>query len=410
MAASLSSLWLKSIKRLTRVPRAKGRQLVKNAITQTVSAFVKTALDAKKRAPTAPTTRRAPVTKVLPSSAVQTHHPDPALKLPGAQRGFLPAGATWQKAYFSSPETAPMGIPRRMAYWLYTPAHAASAAATGQAMPLVVVLHGCQQTATDIAAATRMNVWAERKGFAVLYPQQSASADRHRCWHWYKRGVQRGDGEVAIVAQMIAQVQKFHGFDCSRTYAAGLSAGAALATILALRYPALIAAVGLHSAPVFATSDSALSAYRTMQQGAPHAHSAVASQFLAEHEDFPGMPVMVIHGDGDTVVRRINAQELAQQFLLVNASKLGSAAPARRLHAGSGAGKRRRLGYQTDTWYVKRKPFVVNCMVTGLGHAWSGGDSVTGFTDPRGPNASLMLWNFFAQHQRTAAKNTTLTA
>ena len=410
MAASLSSLWLKSIKRLTRVPRAKGRQLVKSAVTQTVSAFVKTALGAKKRAPTASTTRRAPVTKLLPPSAVQNHQPDPVLKLPRAKRGLLPAGATWQKAYFSLPEKAPMGIPRRMAYWLYLPAHAASAATTSEAMPLVVVLHGCQQTATDIAAATRMNALAERKGFAVLYPQQSSSADRHRCWHWYKRGVQRGDGEVAMVAQMIGQVQQFHGLDRSRIYATGLSAGAALATILALRHPGLIAAVGLHSAPVFATSDSALSAYRTMQQGAPHAHSAVARQFLAERGDFPGMPVMVIHGDDDTVVRRINAQELAQQFLLVNASKLGSAPPTRRLHAGSGAGKKRRLSFQTDTWHAKRKPFVVNCVVNGLGHAWSGGDPVTAFADPYGPNASLMLWQFFQHHQRQPDKHIALAA
>ena len=136
----------------------------------------------------------------------------------------------------------------------------------------------------------------------------------------------------------------------------------------------------------------------------------MARQFLAERGDFPGMPVMVIHGDDDTVVRRINAQELAQQFLLVNASKLGSAAPTRRLNAGSGTGKKRRLSFQTDPWHAKRKPFVVNCVVNGLGHAWSGGDPVTAFADPYGPNASLMLWQFFQHHQRQPDEHIALAA
>jgi poly(3-hydroxybutyrate) depolymerase len=63
-------------------------------------------------------------------------------------------------------------------YWLYLPS---SAAATPR--PLVVMLHGCQQTAPDFALTTQMNQLAEREGFAVLYPQQSEATDRHRCWH-----------------------------------------------------------------------------------------------------------------------------------------------------------------------------------------------------------------------------------
>jgi poly(3-hydroxybutyrate) depolymerase len=205
---------------------------------------------------------------------------------------------------------------------------------------------------------------------------------------------------VAVIAQMIQQVQQRHHLDSSRTYAAGLSAGAALATIVALRHPNLIAAVGLHSAPVFATSDSAMSAYRTMQQGSPHAHSAVVREFLAEHAGFPGMPVMVIHGDEDTVVRRINAEELAQQFLSVNEAQLSSTEATRRLHGGRSAGQKPRLAYHTDTWYAKRKPYVVNCTINGLGHAWSGGDRSAQYTEPSGPNASLMMWEFFEHHQR----------
>ena len=384
MAASLGSLWLKSFKRMTKAPRTQGRKLVKTLMEKTVRGLVTGALPVMNSpAKAAPRLRQKPA-------------PTARLKL---TRSLKPAGAFWQKSYFVTPETSQIAIPRRMMYWLYLPSGAAARAP----LPLVVMLHGCKQTACDIATATRMNALAERKGFAVLYPHQSSGADAHRCWHWYKRGVQRGEGDVALIAQMIAQVQQRHKLDRTRTYAAGLSAGAALANILALRHPALIAAVGLHSAPVFGTSDSTLSAYRAMQSGSPHAHEAAARKFLTEQALFPGMPVMVIHGDRDAVVRRINAEQLEQQFLLINAAHLTGTEPVRRLYAGRLTGRSPRPAHTTDTWYAKRKPYVVHCKVAGLGHAWSGGDDSVDFTDRAGPNASLMLWEFFEHHQRLPA-------
>ena len=381
MADSLGSLWLKSFKRMTRAPRAQGRKLVKTLMEKTVRSLVTGALPAlNSPAKAAPRRRQKPA---------PTAQPKPA-------RLLKPAGAFWQKSYFVTPETAQIAIPRRMMYWLYLPSGAAARAP----LPLVVMLHGCKQTACDIATATRMNALAERKGFAVLYPHQASSADTHRCWHWYKRGMQRGEGDVALIAQMVAQVQKRYKLDTTRTYAAGLSAGAAMANILALRHPELIAAVGLHSAPVFGTSDSTLSAYRAMQNGSPNGYDVAAREFLAEQPHFPGMPVMVIHGDRDTVVRRVNAEQLQQQFLLINAAQLTGTEPVRRVYAGRLTGRSPRPAHHTDTWYAKRKPYVVHCKIAGLGHAWSGGDESVDFTERAGPNASLMLWEFFEHHQR----------
>ncbi len=381
MANSLGSLWLKSFKRLTKAPRAQGRKLVKTLMEKTVRSLVTGALPGlNSPAKAAPRRRQKPAPTAQPKLT----------------KSLKPAGAFWQKSHFVTPETNQIAIPRRMMYWLYLPSGAAARAP----LPLVVMLHGCKQTACDIATATRMNALAERRSFAVLYPHQSSAADTHRCWHWYKRSVQRGEGDVALIAQMIAQVQQRYKLDRTRTYAAGLSAGAALANILALRHPELIAAVGLHSAPVFGTSDSTLSAYRAMQNGSLHAHEVAAREFLAEQPQFPGMPVMVIHGDRDAVVRRINAEQLEQQFLLVNAAQLTGAEPVRRSYAGRLTGRSPRPAHHTDTWYVKRKPYVVHCKIAGLGHAWSGGDDSVDFTERAGPNASLMLWEFFEHHQR----------
>jgi poly(3-hydroxybutyrate) depolymerase len=76
-------------------------------------------------------------------------------------------------------------------------------------------------------------------------------------------------------------VQHKHGLDASRTYVAGLSAGAALAAIVALRHPELIAAVGMHSAPVFGTTHSPFSAYRAMQHGSGSSYAVAARSFAA---------------------------------------------------------------------------------------------------------------------------------
>lgn len=384
MANSLHKLWLKSFKRMTNAQRVEGRKVVKTLMEKTVRSLV--------------TGMLPPLSKPASAARGRRQKPD-VTPQPKSTRMFRQDGALWRALHFVTPETGQIAIPRQMLYWLYVPSGAAARAP----LPLVVMLHGCQQTACDIATATRMNALAERKGFAVLYPHQSSAADTHRCWPWWQRSVQRGQGDVALIAQMIAQVQQRYMLDRSRTYAVGLSAGAALANILALRHPALIAAVGLHSTPVFGTSDSALSAYRTMQSGSLHTHEVAVREFLAEQPTFPGMPVMLIHGDHDAVVCRINAQQLEHQFLMLNAKHLAGREPVRRLYAGRLTGRSPRLGHQIDTWYASRKPFVVHCQVTGLGHAWSGGNDRADFTDRAGPNASLMLWAFFEHHQRQPA-------
>ncbi|WP_395055153.1 alpha/beta hydrolase family esterase [Polaromonas sp.] len=376
MAKSLSSLWLKSVRRMGRAQQAQGRRLLQSLVPK------------PPRAPAVRKAKPAKVAKARPTAAVRKSAISPAHPLTG-----LPG--QWQKSWFSVPAAGQVASARRMLYWLYLPSGAPAAP-----LPLVVMLHGCQQTATDFALSTRMNALAERKGFAVLYPQQSAAADAHRCWHWYKRSTQQGLGDVRLIADMVAQVQAKHGLDRTRTYVAGLSAGAGLANILALHYPAMVAAVGLHSAPVFGTTDSPMSAYRAMQHGSGPAHRDSVQVFGSAAQAFPGMPAILLHGARDSVVRRINMTQLTEQFTILNAGFITRDAAVLRSYPARSSGRHPRHAYESATWYAGRKPQLVACAVDHLGHAWSGGDGSVEFSAPEGPDATLMLWTFFAQHRR----------
>lgn len=399
MTKSLTSLWLKNLRRVGKAQQAQGRKLF-NSMLATAA-----------RTPAVQSVKPAKVAKVLRSATLKTLKAvkPPVAKTARPRRKAAPASprpvdtqllalpGSWKKSFFSLPGLG-LAPARRMMYWLYLPSGVSAAP-----RPLVVMLHGCKQTATDFAASTRMNQLAERKGFAVLYPQQSTAADANRCWHWYRRATQQGSGDVEVIAEMLRQVRARHKLDASRTYVAGISAGAGLAAILALRHPQLVAAAGLHSAPVFGTSDSPMSGFQAMQQGAGVHHRQAVHEFTDSSLQFPGMPVMLIQGKGDSVVRRVNVDHLAAQFSIVNAPWLGHGEPVVRSYAGRSSGRSPRHAYKTMTWYAGRKPMVVKCEIDTLGHAWSGGDGRLDYSASEGPDATLMLWTFFSRQQRLPA-------
>lgn len=276
----------------------------------------------------------------------------------------------------------------RMSYWLYLPYHRPL-----QQMPLVVMLHGCHQSATQFSQGTRMNLWAEKKGYAILYPQQSAAMQAQRCWKWYDRATQEGGGDVPTILGLIDKVMTHHEIDSSRIYVAGISAGAGMANILALNCPALFAAVGLHSGPVFGACRNTLGALGVMKHGAGLRTDIAAHAILQRQPAFPGMPAILLQGTGDHVVRPINQLQLARQSLLLN--RLSG--PAKITHKPKG----RHNAHQLHDFYVGRKLMLRVVQIEELEHAWSGGDPSLAFNAKAGPDASKMLLEFFARHRRT---------
>lgn len=263
---------------------------------------------------------------------------------------------------------------------------------TGQALPLVVMLHGCTQTPDDFAAGTKMNLLAEEALCGVLYPAQSMTANSSKCWNWFKaEDQQREGGEPAMIAGMVRQIIDTHGLDASRVYVAGLSAGAAMATTLAMTYPDLFAAVGVHSGLPHGVAQTLPDALGAMQGGTgPLGGGKAKGTHWAS-----GVPAIIFHGDRDTTVHPSNADRVAAQY-----SKLHQAGAT--VEQGKAANGH---GYTRTTHHdAAGKPHLEQWRIHGAGHAWSGGSIQGSYTDPQGPDASREMLRFFLSHRLASSQ------
>jgi poly(hydroxyalkanoate) depolymerase family esterase len=285
-----------------------------------------------------------------------------------------------------------------MQYWLYLPDRVPDEQPR-RGWPLVVMLHGCHQSATQFAQGTRMNHLAEDKGFAVLYPQQSVTVQAQRCWRWYDRATQEGGAETDVLASLIGSVCERYPIDRRRIYACGLSAGAGMAAILALNHPELIAAVALHSGPVFGAGHGPVGALHVMRHGAAELADAAIRGVLRSRPaaSMPPMPALLIQGEDDQVVAPVNQRQLARQWLQLNGLPAGPATRVAVKPAGRGGS---RNAHEIHDYLVGRKVVLRVVRIAGLGHAWSGGDPAQVFNAKAGPDASRMVLDFFGRHRR----------
>jgi poly(hydroxyalkanoate) depolymerase family esterase len=113
---------------------------------------------------------------------------------------------------------------------------------------LILMLHGCTQSPEDFAVGTGMNAVAERNRMIVIYPEQARTHNPSLCWNWFRPGDQGPSaGEAALLASLTASVAEEHRPPTGRVFVAGLSAGGAMAAILANRRPDVFRAAGVHS-------------------------------------------------------------------------------------------------------------------------------------------------------------------
>lgn len=199
---------------------------------------------------------------------------------------------------------------------------------------LVVVLHGCTQTAEGYAEGAGWLTLAERHGFAVLAPEQSPSNNPNRCFNWFQvEDTRRGQGEAASIAAMIRRLVADHHLDSSRVYVTGLSAGGAMAAVMLAAYPELFAGGGIVAGLPYGAAASMPEAFDAM--GRSRALSAAewgGHVRSASGHAGPWPTVSVWHGELDRTVAPANADALASQWLDVH----GLSGPADRTASSGG--------------------------------------------------------------------------
>ena len=296
---------------------------------------------------------------------------------------IVPAGGRFIEATYSNPAGT-------RKYKLYIPSRY-----HGQALPLIVMLHGCTQSPDDFAAGTRMNLIAEEQTCFVVYPAQPSDANAAKCWNWFRPTDQRrGQGEPSLVAGITRQVMREYLVDPQRVYIGGLSAGAAAAAIMGATYPDLYAAIGVHSGLACGAANDLPSAFVAMRQGdlADALGSGDISPVLRNGQ---AVPTIVFHGDRDTTVHPRNGDHvIARSMRTTNSRKT--------VHRG------RVPGGHAYTRTIHTDPsgraIFEHWEIHGATHAWSGGSPAGSFTDPRGPDATREMLRFFLEHRiHTAA-------
>ena len=281
-------------------------------------------------------------------------------------------------------------------YRLYVPASANPPhAAQPLQRPLIVLLHGCKQDAQDFAQGTAMNALAQAQGCMVLYPEQIPKANQARCWNWYEPGHQQLDqGEPGMIAALTRHVlgrdHEGSRADPDRVYIAGLSAGGAMAAVVAGLYPDIFAALGVHSGLPVGAAQDLLSAFTAMRKGAKKPKEQATS----------ALPTIVFHGSADTTVHPDNGDHITDAALAAwKASGLSlekGQSPVSSDGVAPQPATQRRVYRSTDDG----PSYVEHWRIDDGPHAWSGGDAAGSFTAPDGPSASAAMLAFFLQHRR----------
>jgi poly(hydroxyalkanoate) depolymerase family esterase len=292
-------------------------------------------------------------------------------RAPLSTKDIVPEGARFIEGTYSNPAGS-------RAYRLFIPS-----GYQGRPLPLVVMLHGCTQSPDDFAAGTRMNFVAEEQTCFVVYPAQRSEANQAKCWNWFRTADQRrGEGEPSLIAGITRKVMRDYSVDPNRVYVAGLSAGAAAAAVMGVKYTDLYAAIGVHSGLACGAAVDLPSAFVAMRQGGGSDPRVIAG-------DEAPVPTIIFHGDRDTTVHPINGDQILERAIKATA-------PQKKVHRGQIPG-----GHSyTRTIHsdASGRGILEHWSIHGAGHAWSGGSPVGSYTDPRGPDATREMLRFFLEH------------
>ncbi len=203
--------------------------------------------------------------------------------------------------------------PGELRMFVHLPSHLASNS------PLVIVLHGCTQTA-EYCHGAGWSTLADRYGFALVLPEQQRSNNPNLCFNWFQpEDSKRGQGEALSIRQMVERTVLDHGIDRRRVYVTGLSAGGAMTSVMLATYPDVFAGGAIIAGLPYGAASNVQEAFETMFQSPPRpAHEWGKLVRDASAHAGPWPRVSVWHGGADATVIPSNADEIVKQWTNVH--------------------------------------------------------------------------------------------
>jgi len=276
------------------------------------------------------------------------------------------------------------------AYKLYVPAGYTQ----GERRPLLVAIHGCTETPDDFAGLAHLAKLADEQRLLVLMPAQSITANASLCWNWFLPVNQkRGQGEPSIIKGMIDWTREHYSVDDSRIYVAGVSSGGFMTSVMLSCYAETFAAGMVASGGMYEAADDVYSgAYAAIYGSAKDPNVTGADADRCSNHAKPA-PVLVFHGALDPYVKSVNADlviaAFAQMNDLADDGKDNDSMTAKATSVTN-----------TNGYALKVFPFGAEYMMSGMGHAWSGGDQNFVYAYPQGVDETAIMWSFLSQYTR----------
>jgi feruloyl esterase len=277
----------------------------------------------------------------------------------------------------------------------YVPAKFASSRA------LVVVLHGCTQSAAGYDLGAGWSTLADRYGFALLLPEQTPANNPKTCFNWFlEADTARDRGEALSIRQMVEQMIADHGIDRSRIFITGLSAGGGMTSAMLAAYPEVFAAGAIIAGLPYGTAGNVQQAFESMFQGRVRSPQEWGDEVRhASTHRGPWPRVSVWHGDLDATVKPINADSIVQQWTNVH----GIASDPKTEMVD---------GYRRQIWRRDGADVIESYTITGMGHgtplATGSSDQAYGDVGPflleAGISSSYHIAKFFGLTGKVLAK------
>ncbi|MCQ6276913.1 PHB depolymerase family esterase [Bacillus sp. V3B] len=308
-------------------------------------------------------------------------------------------------------------------YKLYVP----NGSTKENSLPLVVMLHGCEQDPDQFAEETKMNQLAEKENFIVLYPTMNRWYNPlfdtpHKfnlagCWNWFlDENQHRGKGLPKNIVDMIygaeRNVKDNNNFsiDWNKVYAAGFSSGGAMACILGVTYPDIFSGIAVCSGLPYQAASTNLwndpwnrESEMAMRNGVKDPYECGNKALNEMKKAFTEtgikrkIPMIAFHGMNDTTVHPKNGEQVVTQWgqthnLIEGGQDKVNLAPTTIKVDTIKNGRSYTQEVYNDS---NDDPFMELWLVHDMDHGWSGGSETGKFTDPLGPDATSMIWDFF---------------